>query len=82
MCQFKEHNLHILNYSAPIDKKLSLDELKEHIYTIPELPNAIAYVTSYYERRWGFCISYNELKELPDGEYHAFIDSEFKDDGE
>ncbi len=82
ICQFKEHNLHILNYSAPIDKKLSLDELKEHIYTIPELPNAIAYVTSYYERRWGFCISYNELKELPDGEYHAFIDSEFKDDGE
>ncbi|WP_336580256.1 DUF4910 domain-containing protein [Campylobacter vicugnae] len=82
ICQFKEHNLHILNYSAPIDKKLSLDKLKEHIYTIPELPNAIAYVTSYYERRWGFCISYNELKELPDGEYHAFIDSEFKDDGE
>lgn len=82
ICQFKEHNLHILNYSAPIDKKLSLDELKEHIYTIPELPNAIAYVTSYYERRWGFCISYNELKELPDGEYHVFIDSEFKDDGE
>ena len=82
ICQFKEHNLHILNYSAPIDKKLSLDELKEHIYTIPELPNAIAYVTSYYERRWGFCISYNELKELPNGEYHAFIDSEFKDDGE
>ena len=82
ICEFKKHNLHILNYSAPIDMRLSLDELKQHIYTIPHMPTAIPYVTSYYERRWGFCMSDEQLGSLKDGEYHAFIDSKFKEDGE
>lgn len=82
ICEFKNHNLHILNYSAPINATLSLEELKSYIYTLPHLPSAIPYVTSYYERRWGFCISYEQLQTLEDGDYHAFIDSEFKEDGE
>ena len=50
----------MVNYSIPVNKKVTLEELKKHLYTLPELPNAIPYVTSYYKRQWGFCIKYNE----------------------
>ncbi|WNF33648.1 DUF4910 domain-containing protein [Aeribacillus composti] len=75
----KNHNLHVLNYSVPVNKKMSLEELKPFIHTIPHLPDAIPYVTSYYKERWGFCMSYNQFKSLKEGTYHAFIDSELKD---
>lgn len=75
----KNHNLHVLNYSVPVNKKMSLEELKPFIHTIPHLPDAIPYVTSYYKERWGFCMSYNQFKSLKEGTYHVFIDSELKD---
>lgn len=75
----KNHNLHVLNYSIPVNKKMSLEELKPFIHTIPHLPEAIPYVTSYYKERWGFCMSYNQFKNLKQGIYHVFIDSELKD---
>ncbi|WP_366669267.1 DUF4910 domain-containing protein [Lysinibacillus fusiformis] len=74
-------NLHVVNYSEPIDMWLSLEELKKHIHTIPHLPEAVPYVISYYKERWGFCMSQNQLDDLPDGKYHVYIDSE-KIDGE
>ena len=74
---FDETNLAVLNYSAPVDEKLSLDELKSHLYTDPDVPEATPYVTSYYERNWGFCIPHERFETLPKGEYHAYIDSEF-----
>ncbi|MCS3632512.1 aminopeptidase-like protein [Salinibacter ruber] len=74
-----ETNLHVINYSKPVDKRLSLEELKHHIYTDPESPDAIPYVTSYYDRKWGFCLSKNTFDSLPEGEYHAYIDSKFID---
>ncbi|QJD85204.1 DUF4910 domain-containing protein [Cohnella herbarum] len=77
IADFKVSNLHIVNYSEPIHVKLSLDEMKKHLYTVPHLPKAIPYVTSYYKRRWGFCISHEVLEALPEGEYEAFIDSSF-----
>ncbi|TDX58936.1 DUF4910 domain-containing protein [Orenia marismortui] len=73
---FKDHNLHLLNYSTAIDKNLELEELKEHLHTIASLPDAIPYVTSYYKKRWGFCLPYNKYKDLKEGQYHAYIDSE------
>lgn len=75
---FKKNNLHVLNYSEPINKKLSLDELNKYLYSLPDQPSAIPYVTSYFKRRWGFCISENLRKTLLEGQYHAVIDSEIK----
>src|SRR5690606_14670942 len=69
-------NLHVLNYSEPIDQWLSLEELKQHVYTIPHLPTAIPYVTSYYTELWGLCMSHEQLSSLPKGQYHVYIDSE------
>lgn len=61
---FKEHNLHLLGYSEPFDGLLTYEELKEHLYTLPEQPELIPYLTSYYSRRWGFCMSHNQYENL------------------
>lgn len=76
---FQKSNLHILQYSVPINKKISLDELKNHLYTIEEHPDWIPYKTSYYQENWGFCLSYNEYLKLHDDEYEVFIDSTLED---
>lgn len=75
LCDFKKHNLHVVGYSVPVDMEVELEELQEHLYSMPELPNAIPYITSYYKERWGFCIEDNIRKELKPGKYHVKIDS-------
>lgn len=72
---FNESNLHILNYSMPIKKKISLTELKQHIHTLPNMPNVIPYLTSYYKEDWGFCMKHEDFLKLADGEYEVMIDS-------
>ena len=72
---FTDTNLHILGYSTPIDEIISRDELLEHIYTQPDQPDWIPYVTSYYKERWGFCMSENQKKTLSDDKYHVVIKS-------
>jgi len=79
LVDFQKCNLHVLNYSLPINKKVSLDELKAHTFTLPERPDWIPYRTSYYKENWGFCLSYNQLSSLADGEYEVFIDSSLQD---
>lgn len=76
ICNFSENNLHLLGYSIPFRGKLSLKELKEHLFTLPDQPNAIPYITSYYEERWGFCLKHEQFQNLKDGEYEVFIDTE------
>ncbi len=75
----KNNNLHVMGYSTPIDKWVELDELKEHIFTLPEQPDVIPYVTSYYKERYGFCMSDTLLSSLPNGKYHMVIDSKLID---
>jgi aminopeptidase-like protein len=72
---FKKSNLHVLNYSIPIHKKISLTELKKHIFTLPEHPDWIPYRTSYYEENWGFCITHNQFQNLRDEQYEVCIES-------
>jgi aminopeptidase-like protein len=75
---FKNLNLHVLNYSIPFENTIDLNELKEHLYTKPEYPHWIPYRTSYYNRQWGFCVSHNQLEKLNNGKYQVKIDSELK----
>jgi len=76
---FEKSNLHVLNYSTPIDARVSLAELRPHLFTIPEHPEWIPYRTSYYKENWGFCLSNRQLEDLPEGIYHAYIDSSLAD---
>lgn len=72
----KENNLHVMGYSLPIDRWVDLDELKNYIYTQPDQPDVIPYVTSYYKERYGFCMSENQKNSLKPGNYRMYIKSE------
>lgn len=73
--EFSRSNLHILGYSIPCDASYTLSELLPHIFTQPDQPSVIPYVTSYYKENWGFCMSDNDKSNLPNGNYHIVIDS-------
>ena len=72
---FQRHNLHVLNYSVPVSRRVSLEELKEHLFTLPEHPDWIPYRTSYYREQWGFCVTARQLAQLTEPEYEVCIDS-------
>jgi len=73
---FKNNNLHVINYSIPIDTMITGKELKPHLFTLPELPEAIPYRTTYYKRDWGFCLCYKDYQKINDSEiYRVKIDS-------
>jgi len=72
-----ENNLQLVNYSTPFKGTMSKSELENHLYSIPELPDAIPYVTSYYKPRWGFCLPDYMRKSMKEGSYDICIDTEF-----
>lgn len=76
---FEANNLHIMNYSEPINTHLSRDELEGHLHSLPHVPKAIPYVFSYYQKNWGFCLPDDVRRGMPEDNYHAQIDSEFVD---
>lgn len=75
ICDFSINNLHLVGYSIPFRGRMKLEELQKHLHSLPEQPNAIPYITSYYEERWGFCLTQEQRNVLADGEYVVVIDS-------
>src|SRR5581483_3891142 len=72
---FRKHNLHVVNYSVPVHRRMTLQELRPHLHSLPDRPDWIPYRTSYYKDNWGFCLAHRELEQLPEGEYEVCIDS-------
>jgi len=79
IADFKKNNLHLVSYSIPVNKVISFQELLKHLHTLPQLPNAIPYRVSYYNKEWGFCLSFKEFNELDKKKsYHVIVDSTLK----
>jgi len=72
---FRRHNLHVVNYSVPVQRKMSLAQLRPHLHTLPDQPDWIPYRTSYYKENWGFCLPHRQLEVMPEDEYEVCIDS-------
>lgn len=77
----KDNNLHLVGYSIPFRGKLARAELDKHLHSLPDLPDALPYVTSYYRREWGFCLPHKVRQSLPDGQYDVVVDTELDDNG-
>ena len=76
---FAESNLHVMSYSVPVRKRVSLAELKQHIHTLPDQPELIPYRTSYYAEDWAFCMAHRQLESLRDETYDVVIDFSLED---
>jgi aminopeptidase-like protein len=76
---FAQSNLHVMSYSVPVRRRVSLAELKQHVHTLPEQPDLVPYRTSYYTEDWGFCMAHRKLETLRDDTYEVVIDSVLKD---
>ena len=76
---FHKSNLHVVQYSVPVRRRLSLNELKAHLHTQPDHSDWIPYRTSYYQETWGFCLTQRQFEGLEPGEYEVAIDSTLSD---
>lgn len=79
IADFADSNLHVLGYSVAVDREISLDELQAHLYSLPEQPDWIPYVCSFYSPRWGFCLRHSTRMQLKEGRYRVKIDSTHHD---
>lgn len=79
---FDVNNLHLVQYSCRCwVQDICKEGLSKYVHTLPEQPDAIPYMTSYYNQTWGFCMSHNQWLELSDTDtYDVYIDTSFKDD--
>jgi aminopeptidase-like protein len=75
LIEFARNNLHLLQYSIPVDRIVGREELLRHIHTLPETPDWIPYRTSYYNETWGFCLSQHQADALTDDSYRIVIDT-------
>lgn len=75
LVDFAEHNLHLVGYSVPVRARLTLDELRPHLHTLPDHPDWIPYRTTYYSRTWGFCLTQHQLDGLGPGPFDVVVDT-------
>jgi len=76
---FRRHNLHVVQYSTPVRTRMTLDDLRSRLHSIPERPNAIPYRTSFYKETWGFCLTDTQLRAMEPGDYEVVIDASLTD---
>jgi aminopeptidase-like protein len=76
---FQRHNLHVVQYSTPVRTRMTLDDLRSRLHSIPERPNSIPYRTSYYKETWGFCLTDTQLRAMEPGDYEIVIDASLTD---
>lgn len=76
LIDFRAHNLHVVNYSVPVHRRMTREELEPHLYSLPEHPDWIPYRTSYYREHWGFCLRHRDREALGPGPFEVVIDSE------
>lgn len=79
VCDTEWSNLHVVGYSESVDAEFQLRDLQHHLHSLPNLPDAVPYVTSYYKRTWGLCLSHRQREQLQDGTYRVLIESNFVD---
>lgn len=79
LLDFADNNLHLVGYSRPYRGRLNRRELNRHLHSLPDRPSAIPYVTSYYAPGWGFCLSHDMRRALPEGEYEVVVDTDLVD---
>jgi len=76
---FTAHNLHVMSYSVPVRGRVSLQELRRHLHSLPEHPDWIPYRTSYYADDWAFCVTHRQYEALTEPEYEVCIDADLSD---
>lgn len=81
LVDYDDNNLHVIGYSDPVDALIIRDELESHLYSLPDYPGRIPYITSYYRRRWGFCLTQNQRDQLGSGPFRVLIDSSLDPQG-
>ena len=79
LVDFHAHNLHVVNYSTPVHRRMSLDELQPHLHSLPDRPDWIPYRTSYYREQWGFCLRHRDRECLESGPFDVVIDSDLRE---
>jgi aminopeptidase-like protein len=79
LIDFQQTNLHVVNYSQPVQGRFTLAELRPRLHTLPDRPEWIPYRTSYYKEDWGFCLAHKNLSRFTDGEYEVYIDATLAD---
>ena len=75
LVDFREHNLHLVSYSVPVRTRMTMEELRPHLHTLPEHPDWIPYRTTYYNRTWGFCLTQRQLDAMGEGPYDVVVDT-------
>lgn len=76
LVDFRQHNLHVVSYSAPVNRTMTLDELQPHLHSLPDQPDWIPYRTSYYNDNWGFCLRHKDRAALGAGPFRVVVDSD------